>query len=469
MNSRILEFIKKNNMFEKGDGVIAGVSGGADSMCMLLCLLELRATFSLSIEVVHVNHGIRGAEADADEKYVKDFCDARGVGFTAIHADVTAIAKTEGITTEEAGRNLRYSVFASRARELGYTKVAVAHNSDDVAETILFNIIRGTGIKGLGGIRPVVSRDGVSVVRPLLSTSRAVIEEILKEQGIAYRTDATNLLDEYSRNKLRNTVIPMISESINPAAVLHLCDLGREAAETQDYIDMQADREYSGATTDGRITISTDEVSFSCTFLASLHPVIAGNIVRRLLRQLTGSLKDIERIHIESVIGLTEKSSSSRVDLPYGLRAVRCYDRVIISRADEESPVTDPSKQFAYTVYEGDAIGDIKELLTKDKNSDESNKLYTKWFDYDKIKDRFEFRFARQGDEMLISMDGRLCHKQLSKVFKDAKLPADLRDRTALVAVGNHVLWVPGVRRDDSCLVTESTTGILEIRYISEP
>ena len=216
MNSTIekkaLEYIEKNRLISKNDWIIAGVSGGADSMCMLMLLLELREKMEIELVVAHVDHGIRGKEAKRDADFVRDFCARNSVKFELVRADIPRIALETGTTCEEAGRNFRYDFFCQLAERYNAEKIAVAHNSGDNAETVLFNMFRGSGLSGLKGIlplRPVRNSSGreFTIIRPVLCLSRAEIEIVLKEKGQGYCIDSTNKEDSYSRNRIRNTIL----------------------------------------------------------------------------------------------------------------------------------------------------------------------------------------------------------------------------------------------------------------------
>ncbi len=219
IRDRALDFVRKHDMLKQRERVVAGISGGADSMCLLGLLLEWRELLDLEIHAVHVNHGIRGKAADADEKFVEEFCRSRNVDFRAVHADIPSLARKSGQSEEEAGRNLRYEAFCETAVKLNCRKIAVAHNRSDNAETVIFNMLRGSGPAGLKGILPVrkMKDTGIEIIRPLLNTSREEIEFWLGENGMGFRTDETNLEMQYSRNIIRNTVMPLFKERINSA------------------------------------------------------------------------------------------------------------------------------------------------------------------------------------------------------------------------------------------------------------
>ena len=218
MYQRVKAYVEKYHMLERGDKVIVGVSGGADSVCLLFMLLELQKEKEITIIAVHVHHGIRGRAADADEDYVRKICREQNVELYVWHEDVKYYAMEYKMTLEEAGRNVRRKVFEDVMAKCGGTRIALAHHQNDNAETLLWNLCRGCGLRGMGGIAPV---DGV-YIRPLLCLRREETEVYLKNQGISYCIDETNLEDTYTRNRLRGHVIPYLEEEINTQSVQHI-------------------------------------------------------------------------------------------------------------------------------------------------------------------------------------------------------------------------------------------------------
>ena len=203
MLERVRAYAEKYQMIRPGDRIVAGISGGADSVCLLFLLRELCREKGAGLFAVHVNHGLRGAEAGEDEAYVRKLCGELKVPLRVFSFDVRGRAREEHLTLEEAGRLCRYEAFEEEAERIGGTRIAVAHHAGDQAETVLFQLFRGSGLKGLAGIRPV--RD--NVIRPLLCTGREEIEAWLTERGIEWRTDSTNLTTDYTRNRIRGEIL----------------------------------------------------------------------------------------------------------------------------------------------------------------------------------------------------------------------------------------------------------------------
>ena len=257
MLNRIKKFMEKWHMLTAGDTVIAGVSGGADSMCLLFVLEELRKSMEFDLVIVHVNHGIRGEAADADEEYVRDICRKLGLTCEVFHVNVPEYARKEKLSEEEAGRELRRKAFRETAIKYGGTRIALAHHQDDNAETFFLHLARGSKMKGLGGICPVKG----DYIRPLLCVNRMEIEEFLEKKGILYCMDATNLEDTYTRNKIRNHVIPYFTENINSKTVEHINGAMEQLREVQEYLERRMREAYRKCVKEerGKIHISEQE------------------------------------------------------------------------------------------------------------------------------------------------------------------------------------------------------------------
>ena len=244
MIAKVLDYVKKYRMIEEKDTIIAGVSGGADSVCLLFMLLQIREQIPFHLAVVHVNHGIR-EDAGEDAAYVKELCEKYGLPFYLTEVKLKKYAKEEGLSEEEAGRKIRYRAFEAALKEelalQGISeaenkgKIAVAHNSNDRAETMLFHLFRGTGLTGLSGIKPVNGK----IIRPLLCLERREIEEWLDRGDISYRTDSTNVQDIYTRNKIRHHILPYAEEEICRGAVSHMSRAADDLLEAEEYIKKQ--------------------------------------------------------------------------------------------------------------------------------------------------------------------------------------------------------------------------------------
>jgi tRNA(Ile)-lysidine synthase len=231
MMEKVFKYIREKGLIKKNDHIIAGVSGGADSVCLLLLLIEMKREWNLKIHVVHVHHGIGGKEADEDAAFVEKLCKEKQLSFSCHYVDIPKVSQTEGISCEEAGRQERYRIFNQVMKEKTAYKIAVAHNLNDNSETILWNLFRGTHIKGLGGIAP---ENGV-LIRPILCLTREEIEEWLEEKEIDYRKDSTNDQEIYTRNRIRKNILKEARENINFRSLEHIAGAGEALREIEEY------------------------------------------------------------------------------------------------------------------------------------------------------------------------------------------------------------------------------------------
>ena len=464
MEAKVRDYIQKFHMLKPHEHVIVGVSGGADSVCLLFLLYDLRDTLDLRISVVHVNHGIRET-AKRDELFVQSLCDGLQLPFYAVRADVKALAKKEGLTVEEAGRIVRFNAFSDKKRELSADKIALAHHKTDQAETVLFHLGRGCGLAGLAGIRPV--RD--DIIHPLLCVNRAEIEAFLRKRDISFVTDETNEETVYRRNILRHEVLPVFEGKICHGSVEHIAKTAEICLEASDYLQKETDRQclehlqYQNGQ-NGDILI-LDSV-------LQLHPYLQKTVVHQALAGMAGSRKDIGAVHIEQVLGLLGRQTGRRQNLVYGILAERTYDGVRLypartekreraSLAVEFDPHTAGEQRQEFALKDG-RILTVRTFPYK-KTSVIEQKTYTKWFDYDKINGHLTVRTRKSGDFFFIDDTGR----QTVKAYMiNHKIPRDMRDDILLVAQEDHVLWMTGYRISSYYKVTQNTKRILEITIL---
>lgn len=459
-------------MVNQGDMVIVGLSGGADSVALLMVLDELKEELGIKLSAIHVNHGIRGEEADRDSDYSEKLCKSLGVDFAKIEVSVPKLARELKISEEEAGRKARYEVFEAIASELerntGRTvHVAVAHHGDDSAETTLHNLFRGSGFAGLSGIRPVRGR----IIRPLLWANHERICEYLKSRGITWMEDSTNRENDYTRNYIRNQLLPEIKEKINPRAAENILRTSAFIAEADEYFrshakawvdnELEMVRKEEAACDEngiksrkntGREYISTER------FLAA-EEVLRGYIVRELLRCIGCPLKDITAAHISAVSKLAGMGTGHRVNLPYGVTAYTDYGRLILDRKSRIS--ADADENDSETLENHHFEMHVKKILA-DNPMNFPNEPFRKWFDSDRINvDGLVLRTRRQGDYLMLPDGGR---KTIKAFMIDNKISKDKRDVIPVVAEGSHVIWIVGYRISDGAKITDKTKNIVEIR-----
>ena len=329
----ILEYIRKTGMIQSGDTVLAALSGGPDSVCLIKVLCGLRRVLKISLYAAHVHHGLRGAEADRDEAFCRELSQKLDVPFESIHVDVRALVKEKGFSEEEAARILRYEALetvlenkrsSSPGEPGGRGCIAVAHHADDQAETILMNLLRGSGLKGLAGMQAIRG----NIVRPLLETGRSEILRYLEEQQLSWCTDGTNLENDHTRNYLRNEILPRMREGINSKAAEHITAAGRMIAEVQSFMEETA-RTLPGMMEEGRGEL------LGCLILKRRILKEKPQILRRYviiegLKQIGLPLKDWGEAHFEEIDRALSGPSGNHADLPGGVTADNTRNETLI-------------------------------------------------------------------------------------------------------------------------------------------
>lgn len=304
----IFETIKKYNMIRSGDLIVLAVSGGPDSMCMLDVLKSLREKLNFQIVVAHVNHMIRSV-ADSETKYVERYCDKNGIDCYIKKVDVIKLAESQKISTEEAGRNTRYEFFEEVYNKVGATKIAIAHNKNDNVETVLMNIIRGTGTAGLKGIEPI--RDN-KFIRPLIETDRQDIEKYCESKNLQPKIDESNFENIYTRNKIRNLLIPYLKKEFNPSIVDSITRLSNLAMQENKYIEMTVQAAYKN--------IVKQEQEFKIVLDLKLFngqdDFVKSKIILLGVQKIFGTTKGIEKIHIEDIIKLCKNNIGNKYLTP---------------------------------------------------------------------------------------------------------------------------------------------------------
>ena len=528
MIERIYNFMTGHNMLEEGGCILAAVSGGADSMCLLEVLREMQRRSGFRLKVFHVHHGLRES-ADGDLRYVAQYCEDRGIPFEAAYVDAAGFAAESGLSVEEAARHLRYKALEQAAdrweqellssdrgvapapagREVapapagreaasapagrggapapagrggapaptgriaearagriaearagrtaeaptGRTaeaptgrkaecRIAVAHHMEDQAETVLFNLVRGSRLTGLRGMLPVNGR----IIRPLLTCSRGEIEAFLNARGIRWREDETNEDVRYSRNLLRHEVMPLL-ERINKGAVEHIARAAEEAARAEEFLMEETER--------AALQCCERRDSVTCVSVPELmrqQTLIRRRVIYGVIADTAGRKKDLQDLHVQAVLQLAQKNGNGRLDVFGGVRVEKVYDKLFFCmgakngafRADAVSGRRWPMDAGEYSCRVIDFDGDLSSV---------PRKLYTKWLDYDKIGAFPSFRTRREGDRIRLDESGR--SKTIARYMIDAKVPAELRGRIVLPASGSEILWIPAGRTD----AAEAGTG----------
>ncbi len=483
MERKVLDYIKKHQMITAGDRLVAGISGGVDSVCLLFMLLYCQKQIPFTWTAVHVNHRIRGEEAKRDQQFVETLCREHGIPCRVFEENVEAFAKEKKLSVEEAGRTVRQRCFQTVMEETGAIKIFLAHHQNDNAETMLLNLARGTGLNGLGGIRPVNG----NCFRPLLCVDRREIERWSKTAEVQWCEDSTNQGDHYVRNRIRNHVLPYLEREVNAGTVLHLQEVSEQMQELKSYVDEQtaeAERQAVRVIRSENAADGTDRPERLLILekpMKALHPFLQKELWRKELIRTAGREKDMSRQHIEALEGLLEKQSGRRVELPYGVEAVRCPEGVFLQKTQKRgkgkarSPQRDTQKEECKEILlcvSGKteipwAKTELRCTLAEEKADFFAEQLhpspYTKWFDYDIMKNGLTVRTRRPGDFLVIDEKGS--RQKLKAWFINEKIPSEERDRIPLLADGSEILWVLGYRRSSARFVKDTTRRLLRIEF----
>jgi tRNA(Ile)-lysidine synthase len=505
LESKVLNFIQRYSLIPPEELVVVGVSGGADSVCLLHVLAKWRKRLGIKLHIAHLNHQLRGAESEADAKYVSDLAGSLGIPTTTDKQDVAAYRIERNCSIEEAARELRYAFLGRVAKEVGANRIAIGHTKDDQVETILMHILRGTGITGLCGLAPcspmAYDSQGMSllaealsvargqrsnplVIRPLLDITREETTTYCQEHQLAPRIDSSNLSLSFFRNRLRLQLLPLLRQ-YNPSldqALLRLADI---AKEDNAFIEQQASELWDEVARQQNNTIYLNRKQ-----LASLPIALQRQLLRAAVTRLAGDARDIEAGHIEAARSLLNKPASKRISLPHGFICQGGYDEIVIASppsviASEawqsqlppcpfpllpgKFPLNVPGK----TVFPGWKViaSIVREQLDSlslrgvpSPNGEPSQSNLIADFDLHKTGTELFVRQRRPGDRF--QPLGMSMLKKLHEFMVDTKIPRSWRGHIPIVCSPQQIIWVVGWRIDDRVKVTEASKEILRLEFI---
>ncbi len=443
MICKVKNTISKFSMLSERDTVVVGFSGGADSMCLLYILNLLKNEMGFSLVAAHVNHCLRGDESERDEMFVRQVCKNMGIELRVKKVDILAEAKEHSMSVEEYARKVRYDFFNTFAGEK--VKIATAHNLNDCEETLLFNLTRGSTIRGLTSIPPV--RD--NIIRPLIECSRDEIETFCNENSIEYVIDSTNLSDDYTRNKIRHNIIPVLKE-INPAfdsAVLRCISSLRE---DELFLDKCAEDLYN--------TIKCDYF-FDSERLKSAPIPIAKRVVSKIIHRKCLTFPEMK--HIELVIACLD---GGKVELFGRETLVVRHGRLYFASDIKTCEITEEE-----VVLDGDGVwsnGVLKLEITHDKTQKIYKELVLCTIDSDKIKGNLILRKRREGDRIILPV--RKVGKSLKKLLNEMKIEPERRDGIFVLSDDESVVWVEGIGTDLRKIPDENTKKFLNISIMRD-
>jgi tRNA(Ile)-lysidine synthase len=515
---KVLGTIRNHHLIGQGEAVVVGVSGGPDSVCLLHVLRAISDVLDIRVHAIHINHMLRAEEADTDEAYVKELCRELDVPLSIERVNIAEMAEKAGISLEEAGREARYREFAAYAAEVGASGIAVAHNRNDQAETVMMHIIRGSGTAGLAGME---FRRG-AVIRPLLDISRKEIEQYCRAAGLHPRIDSSNLKSDFTRNRVRLELFPYINERFGTDIVESLCRLSGHAADDSSYLEQCAAELYlscidpkgdaagdagsvhpAGSSTTGGTdgggmrgdpsgtgicagstgatqNIGCDampeetgkRVGLSLKKLKDLPPAMLVRVLKRAVCEVMGNASGIGSVHYETLAGLISNGRTGRkAELPKGMRAAVSYGRLELFAgkrlAAKPADSFDISLAVPGTTFVPELQASVSAFLETVENVDNGRDLgynaLVQFFDYDRLRMGINIRNRQDGDVFKPFRSNGT--KKLKEFFIDRKIPREQRDAIPLVCAGSEVVWVIGYKISDKFKVTENTKSVLKMEY----
>lgn len=472
LSQQVLDFIRREGLIPvAGDSseaaghkriVVVAVSGGPDSVCLLHILHQLKTSLKIKLHIAHLNHMLRGASSDGDARYVEKLGRSLKIPVTVEAQDVDAYRKEHKLSLEEAAREVRYAFFARMAESVGADCIALGHTEDDQVETVLMHLVRGSGLAGLRGMSPVshIVRSGrarLRVVRPLLEVSRKETEDYCLAYNLKPRTDATNFSLDYTRNRFRHELVPMLRESNSNVGVA-IRRVTRTAADDLSFIENEVAKVWSDA-----VCVNPVGITINTAAVLALHPALQRHLLRRVMSEALGDLVDIEAIHIESMLEALRKPAGRQISLPRGLTFYVSYDTCLLAEdAADICPLpeikgTRRLKVPGVTLLPG---WRVKAHIIKPGEWAEG---FTASIDLDASGKKLTVRSRRPGDRF--QPLGMSNMKKLQDFMVDARIPSTWRDRVPLVCSTDDIVWVAGWRISDAVKITDLTKKSLRISF----
>ena len=464
MIRKVKETVRKHSMLAAGDRVLIGLSGGPDSVCLAVVLSMLKEDLSLSLSAVYVDHGLRPDEVGREADFCRRFCEEHEIAFMRKTAPVKDHAAEKGLNLQEAARELRYTALEEAAEQVNASRIAVGHNADDQAETVLMRLMRGSGRKGLAGIPPIRDR----IIRPLIDIKRCEIEEfLLRKKGssaipelltpdseLLFMVDSSNLKQDYFRNWIRSTFMGEMKKR-NPSVVDDICRTAEILREEDDYLEIVVTK-----TLMRLISRKSDHsIELFLTPLGAIEKPVLRRVLRRAVSAVKG-LRGIAFVHIEDIMKLIKGGGSGdTLDLPGGIRVIKDYSLLKIT--------TEAHVRIGEYELRPDSGVEIKEanLIIKasleEKGGEPCNGKRSVLLDAGAMEFPLRVRPRQEGDFFYPLGFGK--RKKLQDFLVDEKVQRDKRDEVPIVVSGNDIIWVAGHRADDRYKVTDKTEKFLRL------
>lgn len=458
MINKVKAFVIENNLIQNGDRVLVALSGGPDSVCLLKILHDLKKDFNVELAAAHVNHMLRGEEAFKDEEYARAMCEGLDIKFYSKRVDINKVSKQRNISHELAGREERYKFFQFISKENKCNKIAVAHNANDQAETVLMNMMRGTGIEGLCGIRS--KREG-GIIRPILCLSREEIEDYCELYNLNPRIDKSNLESIYSRNKVRLDILPYMKNNFNKDIIETINRMTNLLQIDNDFIEKECNNNYKKYCTNSEKNLIISKEAFF------IEKAILTRLIKKTFIEFTGKHTNFEMKHIYEVISLASNSTNKKVNIPHGIIAENIYGDIYLKfnevekKEYKEITLIKNELDNNFIDFEDYSISFV--IIDNKNNIEFSNNILIKFFDYDKIKEKLIIRKRVNGDKMTpLGMKGT---KKIKDIFMDLKIPIEKRDKVPILCFDNEIAWLVGYKVSEKFKITKETKNIIKITF----
>lgn len=454
---KVLSTINKYKLIEDGDKIVLGLSGGPDSVCLLHILYRLKEKLDIEVYAAHLNHQIRGIEAQKDALYITQLCENLGVTSFVKSIDVPKYCKENGLSVEEGARKLRYEMFEEIKQKTKSNKIAIGHNLNDQAETILMRIMRGTGLQGLRGIEYI--RDN-NIIRPILDIDRKEIEAYCEEYELNPRIDHTNLETIYTRNKIRLELIPYMKDNFNPNVIESIVRMSNSLKTDSDYIQEESELKFKEIS-----NLQEDACEIDIQKYSKLHNAIKVRVLRKGIKHILGDTNFVDQKHIEDIMQLEDnKKIDKMITLPRGIFAYRRKNTILLTNKE----IVNETIEFCYNLPSNGFIK-VKELNlvleTQTMNIDryKSMKLdkKSKGFDFGKVKGGIVVRSRNEGDKIKLSAGS----KKIKDLFIDLKIPREERCNVPIIVDEQGILCVGDYRNSENYKIDNNTKEVLKITF----
>lgn len=454
---KVLSTIDKHNLIEDGDKIVLGISGGPDSVCLLHILNRLKEKLDIELYVAHLNHQIRGIEAQKDALYVADICEKMGITYFLKSIDVPKYCKDNGLSIEEGARKLRYEMFNEIKQKTKSNKIAIGHNLNDQAETVLMRIMRGTGLQGLRGIE--YSREN-GIIRPLLDVERKEIEDYCEIHNLNPRIDESNLENIYTRNKIRLELIPYMKDNFNTNLIESIVRMSNNLRTDSDYIESDAEEKFKNI-----CKVISDSVEVDINSFNKLHNAIKVRVLRKGIKSILGDTNFIDQKHIDDVMEFESESKINKMlTLPRGVFVYRRKNSILLTTTE----IVEEEIEFSYNIPSNGFVK-IKEInyiietqtMTIDRYKNGKVDKMSRGFDFNKIKGGIVIRNRQQGDK--IKLAGGT--KKLKDLFIDLKIPREERCKVPVITDEEGILQVGEYKSSENYKIDENTKEVLKIIF----